>query len=115
MFLSRRDGQAGAGEFTGTERTVAEYMAHEVLAGQPAHVRRFLLLTCVVDRVCGALADALTGEAHGEQTLERLAAENALVIRLGSERPWFRYHPLLTEMLRQQLLMESPTWSHDCT
>ncbi|MET8151135.1 LuxR C-terminal-related transcriptional regulator [Actinoplanes sp. NPDC049668] len=108
MFLSRRDGQAGPDEFTGTERTVAEYMAHEVLAGQPAQVRRFLLLTCVVDRVCGDLADALTEGSHGQQTLERLAAENALVIRLGSQRPWFRYHPLLTEMLRQQLLVEEP-------
>jgi LuxR family maltose regulon positive regulatory protein len=54
------------------------------------------------------LAEALTGEPHGQQTLERLAGENALVIRLGSERPWFRYHPLLTEMLRQQLLLDEP-------
>ncbi|MEU7903356.1 LuxR C-terminal-related transcriptional regulator [Actinoplanes sp. NPDC049118] len=108
MFLRRRDNQAAPDEFTGTERTVAEYMAHEVLAGQPAQVRRFLLLTCVVDRVCGDLADVLTEGSHGQQTLERLAGENALVIRLGSQRPWFRYHPLLTEMLRQQLLVEEP-------
>jgi LuxR family maltose regulon positive regulatory protein len=58
--------------------------------------------------VCGELADALTGEKDGHRTLERLAAENALVIRLGAQRPWFRYHRLLGDLLRHQLRLEMP-------
>lgn len=108
MVLSDLHPQAGLDAFTGAERTVASYLAREVLAGQPPEVRRFLLLTSVVDRVCGELADALTGETDGHRTLERLAEGNALVIRLGVQRPWFRYHHLLGDLLRHQLMIDSP-------
>lgn len=108
MFLSERGPKTGLDEFTGTERTVAEYLTHEALASQPPEVRRFLLVTSVADRVCGELADALTGEPHGHRTLERLARENALVTRLGLQRPWFRYHRLLVDLLRHQLWLEMP-------
>jgi len=113
MVLSDRHPKVGLDAFTGTERTVAAYLAHEVLAGQPPDVRRFLLMTSVADRVCGELADALTGETDGHRTLERLAGQNALVIRLGVQRPWFRYHRLLRDLLRHQLRMEMPELIND--
>jgi LuxR family maltose regulon positive regulatory protein len=108
MFLTARGSGTGLGGFAGTERTVAEYLVREVLAGQPEEVRRFLLLTSITDRVCGDLADALTGETDGHRTLERLAGENALVTRLGDQRPWFRYHRLLADLLRHQVRLELP-------
>ena len=48
-------------EFAGSERTVAEYLLAEVLERQPAHVRRLLLRTSVLEQVNGALADGLVG------------------------------------------------------
>jgi LuxR family maltose regulon positive regulatory protein len=113
MFLNERGTKEGLEEFTGTERTVAEYLASEVLARQPPDVRRFLLLTSVPDRVCGDLANTLTGDTDGDRILERLASENALVIRLGFRLPWFRYHGLLIGFLRQQLQLEMPELVRD--
>jgi LuxR family maltose regulon positive regulatory protein len=113
MVLSDRHPYVGPGGFTGSERTVAAYLAREVLARQPPEVRRFLLLTSVADRVCGDLADVLTGETDGHRTLERLAGENALVVRLGSEPPWFRCHRLLGDLLRHQLRLEMPELVRD--
>jgi LuxR family transcriptional regulator, maltose regulon positive regulatory protein len=113
MVLSARHPKVGLDAFTGTERTVAAYLAREVLAGLPPSVRRFLLLTSVADRVCGELADALTGETDGHRTLERLAGENSLVIRLGQQRPWYRYHRLLGDLLRHQLRLEMPELIND--
>ena len=113
MFLSERGPEAGLEEFAGTERTVAEYLVREVLADHPPDVRRFLLLTSVADRVCGELADVLTGDTNGHRTLERLAGENALVTRLGVQRPWFRYHRLLADLLRHQLRLEMPELVRD--
>jgi hypothetical protein len=52
-----------AEEFSGTERTVAEYLLAEVLDRQSEPVRRLLLCTSVLDRVNGELADLLTGGA----------------------------------------------------
>jgi LuxR family maltose regulon positive regulatory protein len=108
MFLSQRGPKVGLDEFAGTERTAAEYLSQEILAGQKPDVRRFLLLTSVADQICGDLADTLTGRSDGHRSLERLASCNALVTRQGLHRPWFRYHPLLADLLRHQLRLDMP-------
>ena len=108
LFLRERGTRAGLEEFAGNERTVAEYLAWEILAGQPPDVRRFLLRTSIADQVSGELADALTGGTRGHRTLEELAKSNALVVRLGVAHPWFRYHHLLADLLRHQLRLETP-------
>ena len=56
------DPERFAAEFSGSERTVAEYLLAEVLDRQPEEVRRLLLRTCVLERVNGELADLLTGD-----------------------------------------------------
>ena len=55
------DPERFAAEFSGCERTVAEYLLAEVLDRQPGPVRRLLLRTSVLERVNGELADLLTG------------------------------------------------------
>src|SRR5262249_31319594 len=54
-----------AAEFSGTERTVAEYLLAEVLDRQPGPVRRLLLRTSVLEQVNGKLAGLLTGGSGG--------------------------------------------------
>jgi ATP/maltotriose-dependent transcriptional regulator MalT len=48
-------------EFSGSHRTVAEYLIAEMLDRQPPGVQDLLLRTCLLDRVNGELADVLTG------------------------------------------------------
>ncbi len=48
-------------EFSGSSRTVAEYLLAEMLECQPAEVQQLLLRTSLLDRVNGELADLLTG------------------------------------------------------
>jgi LuxR family transcriptional regulator, maltose regulon positive regulatory protein len=45
--------------FTGGHRLVVDYLMAEVLERQPVPVRRFLLVTSVLDRLCAPLCDAL--------------------------------------------------------
>ena len=97
-----------AEEFSGTERTVAEYLLAEVLDRQPAPVRRLLLRTSVLERVNGELADLLTGDTGGERVLQDLADANALVVPLDPARSWFRYHPLLADLLALELRRSAP-------
>src|SRR5215468_9562613 len=61
-----------AEEFSGTERTVSEYLLAEVLDRQPEPVRRLLLRTSVLERVNGELADLLTDDSGGERALQDL-------------------------------------------
>jgi LuxR family transcriptional regulator, maltose regulon positive regulatory protein len=97
-----------AAEFSGSERTVAEYLLAEVLDRQPEAVRRLLLRTSVLERVNGELADLLTGDSGGERVLQDLEEANAFVVALDARRSWFRYHHLFAERLRLELRRTAP-------
>ncbi|HEV3295137.1 MAG TPA: AAA family ATPase, partial [Streptosporangiaceae bacterium] len=71
-----------AAEFSGSERTVAEYLLAEVLDRQSEAVRRLLLRTSILERVSGELADLLTGDEGGERVLLDLEAAGAFVVAL---------------------------------
>ena len=103
------DPERFAAEFSGSERTVAEYLLAEVLERQPEEVRRLLLRTSVLERVSGPLADALTGGADGERVLLELEAANAFVVSVDAARTWFRYHRLFADLLQQELRRSAPT------
>src|SRR6202034_4705329 len=72
-LAGHEDPERFAAEFSGSERTVADYLLAEVLERQPEEVRRLLLRTSVLERVSGPLADALTGGSGGERMLAALA------------------------------------------
>jgi LuxR family maltose regulon positive regulatory protein len=97
-----------AAEFSGSERTVAEYLLAEVLERQSQEVRRLLLRTSVLERVSGPLADALTGGAGGELILQELEAANAFVVSVDAARSWFRYHHLFADLLQLELRRTAP-------
>jgi LuxR family maltose regulon positive regulatory protein len=90
-------------EFSGSDRTVAEYLMVEMLERQPAEVQRLLLRTSIVDQVGGELADLLTGGSGSERILLELEDANAFVVSLDPERTWFRYHHLFAGMLSLEL------------
>jgi LuxR family maltose regulon positive regulatory protein len=92
-----------AAEFSGSERTVAEYLLAEVLDRQPEPVRRLLLRTSVLERVNGELADLLTGGSGGERLLQQLEQAGAFVVALDARRSWFRYHQLFADLLQLEL------------
>jgi LuxR family maltose regulon positive regulatory protein len=102
-LAGRPDPERFAAEFSGSERTVAEYLLAEVLDRQPAEVRRLLLRTSVLDRVNGELADLLTGGSGGDGVLHDLVQAGACVVPLDVQRSWFRYHRLFADLLRAEL------------
>jgi len=113
-------GRADAGNFVehfaGSHRFVMDYLLEEVLARQPAHLHMFLLQTAILDRMCGALCDAVLGieggefnprtataGAYSQLILEEVDRANLFLIALDDERHWFRYHHLFADVLRQRL------------
>jgi LuxR family maltose regulon positive regulatory protein len=95
-------------EFSGSDRTVAEYLIAEMLVRQPADVQDLLLRTSLLDRVNGELADLLTGRPGSERILLDLADANAFVVPLDPGRTWFRYHHLFGDLLRLELRRTLP-------
>jgi LuxR family transcriptional regulator, maltose regulon positive regulatory protein len=97
-----------AAEFSGTERTVAEYLLAEVLERHSEQVRRLLLRTSVLERVNGELARLLTGDEGAERILQDLEHAGSFVVSLDGERTWFRYHQMFADLLQLELRRAAP-------
>ena len=95
-------------EFSGSHRTVAEYLMAEMLERQPPEVQGLLLRTSVLDRVNGELADLLTGATGSERILLDLEDANSFVVSLDPGRTWFRYHRMFGGLLRLELRRTMP-------
>ena len=108
----REDPERFVAEFAGDDRVVADYLLAEVLDRQPARRRAFLLRTSLVERISGELADALTGDGNGADTLAVLERTNGFVIGVDGHGEWYRYHRLFARLLRmraeRELVSELP-------
>src|SRR5580693_9225956 len=107
-LASSPDPERFVAEFSGSSRTVAEYLLAEMLEGQPSEVQQLLLRTSLLDRVNGELADLLTDHPGSERILLDLEDANAFVVSLDPARTWFRYHHLFADLLRLELRRRIP-------
>ena len=102
------DGVAFVKQFSGSDRTVAEYLLAEVLERHTEEVRLLLLRTSILDRLNGPLADAVGQTGGGGQILHALESANAFVVAVDPDRKWFRYHHLFGDLLRLELRRTRP-------
>ncbi len=84
-----------------------EYMASEVFTQQPPDVQQFLLYTSICNEFDAELANALTGSDSADRLLKEAESRNLFIIRLEGHHPWYRYHPLFRDFLREKLKKES--------
>jgi LuxR family maltose regulon positive regulatory protein len=115
--LSMRDRDTDAirgfvAAFSGSHRHVIDYLADEVLAQQPAEIRRFLRQTAILDRFTASLCDVVTGRDDSETLLGRLEQANLFLISLDDRREWYRYHALFADFLRTELDPETRAALH---
>ena len=95
-------------EFSGSDRTVAEYLTAEVLDLQAPEVRRLLLRAALLEKVNGALGDLITGSTGSARRLQELADSGAFVVALDPAGTWFRFHHLLAGLLALELQRSEP-------
>ena len=88
------------------DNALTSYLVDEVLDAQPPAQRELMLRTSILDRVSADLAWELTGDEQAGCTLAALARSGGFILPLG--HGWYRYHPLLAEVLRLKLRLESP-------
>ena len=94
--------------FGGSHRYVLDYLAQEVLDRQAEELRGFLLETSVLERLSGALCDAVTGRADGQAMLEQVERAGLFLVPLDEVRGWWRYHQLFADLLQARLQLERP-------
>ena len=86
-----------------TDRAIEDYLAHEVLAGMTAPVRRLLVWTSVVEVVAPGVVRAVLGP-DTRRAIEQTMAATGLVQRFADGS--IRCHPLLRAAARSQLSAE---------
>lgn len=89
--------------FSGSFRTVTEYLGQNVLPSLSPEAVAFLLRTSILRNLSGSLCEHVSGISGGQRTLEWLAAQNMFLKALDDEGEWYRYHPLFADFLRVQL------------
>lgn len=99
--------------FAGSNRYVIDYLTEEVLTRQPQAVRRFLLQSSILDRMCAELLATVVQPANGDAVaearvmLEHLDQAQLFIVPLDDRRHWYRYHHLFGDVLQARLQREA--------
>ena len=102
--LSLRDRHEPAlADELGYDRHLVDYLGDEVLSAQEPHAKEFLVDTCVLDRFCAPLCDAVRGDGSSKSLLAQIERANLFLVPLDGRREWFRYHHVFREVLRREL------------
>ena len=94
--------------FTSGHHYILDYLTEEVLQRQSDDVQAFLLHTSILSRLSGALCDDVSNRNDSHTILDQLYHQNLFVSRLDDNHQWFRYHPLLADLLRNRLHQTTP-------
>ena len=94
--------------FSGSNNTIATYLAEDVLSQKPEYLQAFILQTSILDQFCIENCNAVTGATNSRQLLEEIERSNMFITPLDEQRKWFSYHPLFATFLRSQLEQKYP-------
>jgi LuxR family maltose regulon positive regulatory protein len=104
----RTDKRAFIASFAGDNRDLVDYLVSEVLAEQTDEMRRFLLRTSILRRLCAPLCEAVTGEHQSADRLAEVDRSNLFLMPLDDRREWYRYHQLFRHVLVLELERSEP-------
>jgi LuxR family maltose regulon positive regulatory protein len=100
------DAAAFLTDFSGDERSVAEYLTGEILDALSPDSRDFLRMVSVCSPLPAGLAAELSGRADADRKLDDLRSATALVERFSPVE--YRIHPLLRSYLVADLARHRP-------
>jgi LuxR family maltose regulon positive regulatory protein len=93
---------------SGDDRYLADYLRSEYVSHLRPGPLRFLRRTAVLDQMCGPLCDAVLDDEGSAQELEKIERANLFLFPLDNRREWYRYHHLLRQLLRRELVEQEP-------
>lgn len=89
-----------------------DYLAEQVFAKQSPTIQNFLLRTSVFDEFNAELCFDVLGPppdgTNWDELIRTVIRENLLVLQIGEEENWIRYHHLFKDFLQTRLSQEQP-------
>ena len=89
--------------FGGSNRHVVDFLLTEVLQEHDPPVRTLMRRASVLEQLSGSLCDAVMERQDSAATLETLSRTNLFLVPLDDKGEWYRFHPLLRQLLRVEL------------
>lgn len=102
-LLNRGDVSGFIRDLKGDNQYIMDYLMEEVLKNQSDDIKEFLLQTSILEQVSSSLCNALLNRNDSQLIIENLEKNNMFVIPLDTERQWYRYHHLFSDLLKQKL------------
>jgi LuxR family maltose regulon positive regulatory protein len=102
------DHSAAIAHFAGGDRLVADYLRDELLAPLAPEDLALLTQTATLDRLSGALCDAVLEQHGSAEMLRRLSRAGALLEPMDRGEEHFHLHGLLSGLLRTELRRADP-------
>jgi len=94
--------------FSGSDQSVADYLAQDVLASQTPALRQFLLRTSILKQLSAPLCQALLPDMDCAGLLQQLENGHVLLTRTAADERHYRYHSLFSSYLQSQLRAQAP-------
>ncbi len=109
QLLTRLSGDGAVAEIPAdlTDRIVTSdvlmnYLVEEVLSRQPSERLEFLYRIALCERICGPLAELLTGLANASSKLLEIETAGLFLSPAGQDFDWFKMHPIFREVVLRQ-------------
>ena len=103
------DRDAFLDQFSGNERSVADYLVGEILSRLPDDIQEFLRVISISDPVPSGLASELSGREEAGSLLDGLERQTSLLSSTGGPRDVYRIQELLRTYLTADLQRQGPT------
>ncbi len=107
----RQDCTEWLSTLSGSTRSIAEYLAENVLQRLPEHACQFLIYSSVLDQLNGELCDSILERNDSEELLTQFERTNLFLSRITPLRPEqkaYRFHSLFRDFLLQELQRLDP-------
>ena len=82
---------------------LGSYLWQEVYDRQTPEIQSFLLHTSLLDRFCAELCDAVVGASDSGEMIRECGLRNLFIIPLDDSNTWFRFHHLVSDLLRTKV------------
>src|SRR3984957_4799531 len=100
--------------FAGTDTSVVDYLCDMVLSQMDERTRETVFRISMFDRICAALAQAVTDANDAEEALLSLRTRNLFLIPLDRSWEWVRFHHLVGEFFRATYHRTAPARAMEC-
>src|SRR5262249_33717077 len=90
------------------DRYLADYVEAEYLERLTPRERAFLRRTSVLEKMSGALCDAVLDRDDSAASLSAVERSNLFLVPVDRERGWYRYHRPFRDLLRRELAEVEP-------